>query len=159
MISALFFVVAVIVTIAKMRRASFARRVVTPAYILWGETLFYAIGFGLVLTAVLHMFAPDFAARLTGVPATPYDATLGSLEFAVGFGGIMSLWYDYEVRFVVTVVFAVFSFEAAGAWVLQSLQHPGRLGAHPAIWWTTFVLPASLLVLAFLSRDAHERVG
>jgi hypothetical protein len=153
------FLVAVIVTIVKVRRARFARRVVTPSYILWGETLFYTLGVGFVYVGVMHAYFGHFVAPTIGWAPSPFEYELGWAEIGLGIVALLSLWRGYEMRLAATLIFATFSFAAAAQHVSQMLgahnYAPGNAGL--ILWWGDIALPVVVLILAYLSREAHER--
>ncbi|MHB1550694.1 MAG: DUF6790 family protein [Vulcanimicrobiaceae bacterium] len=145
----LTFAVAVVVAIAKSRRASRQHVVVTTAYVLWGEILFYSVGLTLAWAGISHAFFQPIAAASTGWKPSPFESELAWAEFGTALVAMASLWRGYEMRLAATLVFAVFS---AGAAVAH-LDRIARLG----IWFDYVLLPVAVLVLAFLSRDAYER--
>src|SRR5579864_9140664 len=51
-----FIIVAILTTAFKLRRAKAHHTVMTASYTLWGELVFYAIGFGFLWAFVFHAF-------------------------------------------------------------------------------------------------------
>ncbi len=153
------FVVAIVVTIVKVRRASFAHRVVTPAYVLWGETLFYTLGIGFIYIGFMHAYAQDIVAPSIGWAPSPFEYELGWAEVGLGIVALMSLWRGYEFRLASTLIFAIFSFAAAAQHIAEMIDAhnyaPGNAGI--ILWFGDIVLPIFFLILAYLSRDAYER--
>ena len=153
------FLVALIVTVVKMRRARFARRVVTATYLLWGETLFYVLGLGFVYIGIMHAYFGATVAPTIGWSPSPFEYELGWTEIGLGNVAMLSLWRGYEMRLAATLIFAIFSFAAAAQHVDQIVRlknyAPGNAGL--ILWWGDIALPIVVLVLAYLSREAHER--
>ncbi|MDQ2992986.1 MAG: hypothetical protein M3R30_09245 [Candidatus Eremiobacteraeota bacterium] len=153
------FLVAVIVTIVKLRRARFARRVVTASYVLWGEVLFYTLGIGFVYIGVMHAYFGNLVAPTIGWAQSPFEYELGWAEIGLGIVALLSLWRGFEMRLAATLIFAIFSFAAAAQHISQMLRvhnyAPGNAGL--ILWWGDIALPIVLLVLAGLSREAQER--
>lgn len=152
-------IVGIVVTIVKLRRARFARRVVTAPYVLWGETLFYALGIGFVYVGLMHAYAQSVVAPSIGWAPSPFEYELGWSEVGLGVVALMSLWRGYEFRLASTLIFAIFSFAAAAQHIEQIVNAhnyaPGNAGL--VLWFGDIALPLFFLILAFLSREAHER--
>ena len=155
----IFFIVALIVALTKLRRARIGRRVVTWPYLVWGELLFYAVGLTLVYIGLLHAFAQPMAARYIGWDPSPFEWELGWAEVGLGIVALFSLWRGYNTRLAVTIVFAVFALGSAVQHINQikccGNYAPGNAGL--ALWLGDIALPIILLVLAVFSRDAYER--
>ena len=153
------FVIALIVTIVKVRRAHFARRVVTTSYVLWGEMLFYVIGIGFIYGGLMHAYAQSLVAPTIGWTPSPFEYELGWCEVGVGIVALMSLWRGYELRLATTVITFVFSWAAAAQHISQiaTLHNyaPGNAGI--ILWFDDIALPLFFIILAWLSREAHER--
>lgn len=153
------FLVAVIVTAVKLRRARFARRVVTASYVLWGEVLFYTLGIGFVYIGVMHAYFGTIVAPTIGWAPSPFEYELGWAEIGLGIVALLSLWRGFEMRLAATLIFATFSFAAAAQHISQMLSAhnftPGNAGL--ILWWGDIALPIVLLALAWLSREAQER--
>jgi hypothetical protein len=152
-------VVAIVVTILKLRRAKLHRTVMTPGYTLWGELLFYGIGFGFLWAGIFHAFFQQTAASSIGWQPSPFEWELAWAEFGVGLIALLSLARGYEMRLAATLVFFVFSAGAAIQHINQILccrnYAPGNAGT--ILWINDIALPIVLLFLAFSSRDAYER--
>jgi hypothetical protein len=155
----LLFAVALVRTLVRVRHGQLAHRVVTPSYVLWGETLFYAVGVTLVYIGILHAYFQHIAAPSIGWHPSPFEYELGWFEIPLGVVAMLSLWRGYEFRLAATIVFVVFSLAAAAQHMQQILgahnYAPGNAG--PIVWFGDILLPLLLVVLAFASRDAHER--
>jgi len=153
------FPVGVITAIVKLRRARFARRVVTPSYVLWGETLFYAMGIGLVYSGLMHAYFGNIVAPTIGWAQSPFEYELGWFSIGTGVVAMISLWRGYEMRLAVTIATSIFLFAAAAQHIQEMLvahnYAPNNSG--PIVWISDIAYPAILLALAFFSRDAHER--
>lgn len=152
-------VVAIVVTILKLRRAKLHRTVMTPGYTLWGELLFYGIGFGFLWAGIFHAFFQQTAASSIGWQPSPFEWELAWAEFGVALIALLSLARGYEMRLAATVVFLVFSAGAAIQHVHQMLcchnYAPGNAGT--ILWINDIAFPLVLLFLALGSRDAYER--
>ena len=155
----LLFAVALVRTLQRIRHGQLAHRVVTPSYVLWGETLFYAVGVTLVYIGILHAYFQHIAAPSIGWHPSPFEYELGWFEIPLGVVAMLSLWRGYEFRLAATIIFVVFSWAAAAQHIVQILgahnYAPGNAG--PIVWFGDILLPLLLVVLAFVSRDAHER--
>jgi hypothetical protein len=155
----LLFAVALVRTLLRVRHGQLAHRVVTPSYVLWGETLFYAVGVTLVYIGILHAYFQHIAAPSIGWHPSPFEYELGWFEIPLGVVAMLSLWRGYEFRLAATIIFVVFSWAAAAQHIAQILgahnYAPGNAG--PILWFGDILLPLLLVVLAFVSRDAHER--
>jgi hypothetical protein len=154
------FLVAVATTILKLRRARLARRVATPAYVLWGEVLFYVVGFGMIYAGLAHAYLQGIVAPSIGWQPSPFEYELGWLEIGLGVVALMSLRRGAPFRLAATIVFAIFSLAAAVQHIeLMVYAHnraPGNAGF--ILWFGDIALPLLVIVLAWLSRDADERV-
>jgi len=154
-----FIVIAVVVTILKLRRAQMHRTVMTPTYTLWGELLFYGIGFGFLWAGIFHAFFQQIAASSIGWQPSPFEWELAWAEFGVAIIALLSLGRGYEMRLATTIVFFIFSAGATIQHVNQMLcchnYAPGNAGT--ILWINDVALPLVLLYLAFASRDAYER--
>ncbi len=154
-------VVAIVVTILKLRRAKLHRTVMTPAYTLWGELLFYGIGFGFLWAGIFHAFFQQTAASSIGWQPSPFEWELAFAEFGVGLIALLSLGRGYDMRLATTLVFFIFSAGAAIQHINQVLccrnYAPGNAGT--ILWVNDIAFPLVLLYLAFASRDAYERTA
>ncbi len=152
-------VVAIVVTILKLRRAKLHRTVMTPGYTLWGELLFYGVGFGFLWAGIFHAFFQQTAASSIGWQPSPFEWELAWAEFGVALIALLSLGRGYEMRLAATLVFFVFSAGAAIQHVNQMLcchnYAPGNAGT--ILWINDIALPLLLVYLALASRDAYER--
>lgn len=155
------FVIALIVTIAKLRRASARHEVMSLAYTLWGEVLFYCFGIGMIYVWYFHAFQADMVAPSIGWQPSPFEWELAWSELGMGVIAVVSLWRGYDMRLASTLVPAIFLFGAAAQHIHQMLaMHnyaPGNAG--PILWFGDIALPIFTLLLAFLSRDAYERTA
>ena len=153
------FVIALFVSIAKIRRASAAHEVISTAYTIWGEVLFYCFGLGFVYVWYLHAFLSQFVAPMIGWQPSPFEWELAWGELGIGVIALMSLWRGYEMRLAATLTSAILLFGAAAQHIHQLMtahnNAPGNAGA--VLWFGDIALPLLLLVLAFASRDAYER--
>ncbi|HEY9181202.1 MAG TPA: DUF6790 family protein [Candidatus Baltobacteraceae bacterium] len=153
------FVIAVIVTIVKLRRASARHEVMTASYTLWGEVLFYCFGLGFVYVWYMHAFMSAMVAPMIGWKPSPFEWELAWSELGMGVIAIISLWRGYDMRLAATLVPSVFLFGAAAQHIhLMMTAHnyaPGNSGA--VLWFGDIALPLFTLFLALASRDAYER--
>jgi hypothetical protein len=149
------------VTVLKLRKAKMHRTVMTPSYTLWGELLFYGIGFGFLWAGIFHAFFQHLAAAAIGWQPSPFEWELAFAEFGVAVIALMSLGRGYEMRLAATIVFFIFSAGAAIQHINQMLcchnYAPGNAGT--ILWINDIALPLVLLYLAFASRDAYERTA
>lgn len=155
------FVIAAIVTVFKLRGSAAHHVVATPVYTLWGEMLFYTVGFGFLWAFYFHAFAQHIAAAEIGWTPSPFEWELAWAELGIAVIALLSLYRGYEMRLAVTLVFSIFAFGAAGQHINQILccrnYTPGNAGL--ILWFGDIALPLFLLVLALMSRDAYERTG
>ncbi|HKU66551.1 MAG TPA: DUF6790 family protein [Candidatus Baltobacteraceae bacterium] len=153
------FVIAVIVTIVKLRRASARHEVMSVAYTLWGEVLFYCFGLGMIYVWYFHAFQADMVAPAIGWKPSPFEWELAWSELGMGVIAVLSLWRGYDMRLAATLVPSVFLFGAAAQHIHQMLAlhnyAPGNAGL--ILWFGDIALPLFTLLLSFLSRDAYER--
>ena len=155
-----FIIVAILTTIYKLRRAKAHHTVITASYTLWGELIFYAIGFGFLWAFVFHAFVQQIAATSIGWKPSPFEWELAWAELGIAFVALLSLARGYELRLAVTLIVAIFSFGAAAQHIQQILccqnYAPGNAGL--ILWVNDIALPVVLLFLAYSSRDAYERM-
>lgn len=153
------FVIAVIVTIVKLRRASARHEVMSAAFTLWGEVLFYCFGLGFVYVWYLHAFLSAFTAPTIGWQPSPFEWELAWAELGIAVIALISLWRGYDMRLAATLAPAIFLFGAAAQHIhLMLAAHnyaPGNAGA--VLWFGDIALPLFTLILALASRDAYER--
>jgi len=153
------FVVGVVVAIVKIRRAAFARRVVTQPYVLWGEVLFYTAGIGMIYSGLFHAYGGAMVAATIGWGPSPFQYELGWFEIGIGIVGMLALWRGYEMRLAATLANAIFLFAAAAQHIQMMLvdHNYAPNNAGPVLWIADIVYPIVFLILAWLSREAHER--
>jgi uncharacterized protein DUF6790 len=153
------FIIALAVAIFKIRRAGARHEVVSAAFTVWGEVLFYCFGLGFVYVWYFHAFLASFTAPTIGWQPSPFEWELAWAELGIGVIAILSLWRGYEMRLAATLASAIFLFGAAAQHIhLMMTAHnyaPGNAGA--VLWFGDIALPLLLLILAFASRDAYER--
>src|SRR5947209_18328880 len=149
-----FIVIAVVMTILKLRRAQMHRTVMTPGYTLWGELLFYGVGFGFLWAGIFHAFFQQTAASSIGWQPSPFEWELAWAEAGVAVIALLSLARGYEMRLATTLVFFVFSAGAAIQHVHQMMccrnYAPGNAGT--ILWINDIAMPLVLLYLALQSR-------
>ena len=154
-------VVALITTAVKLRRAAARHEVMSAAYTLWGEVLFYTVGLGFVYVWYMHAYLSQYVAPMIGWKPSPFEWELAWGELGLAVTALLGLWRGYEMRLAATLVYATFSFGAAAQHIHQMLvQHnyaPGNAGL--VLWFGDLALPLFLLLLAYLSRDAYERTA
>ncbi len=151
--------IAVIVTIVKLRRASARHEVMSAAYTLWGEVLFYCFGLGMIYAWYFQAFQADSIAPTIGWHPSPFEWELAWAELGFGVVAVLSLWRGYDMRLASTLAPAIFLFGAAAQHIhLILAAHnyaPGNAGA--ILWFGDIALPIFTLALALASRDAYER--
>lgn len=154
----LFFAIAVVVTFAKVRRAGIAHRPIRVAFVLWGETLFYAVGLTMVWAGIFHAYMQDIAAPSIGWQPSPFEYELGWFEIGFGLVAMLSLWRGVEFRLAATIPFVIFSLAAAAQHIEQIVRvhnyAPGNAGL--VLWFGDIFVPLFVLVLACLARE-HRR--
>src|SRR5689334_17910478 len=84
------FVIAVIVAIFKIRRSASRHEVVTTAFTVWGEILFYCFGLGFVYVWYFHAFQANLVAPSIGWQASPFEWELAWAELGIGIISILS---------------------------------------------------------------------
>ena len=104
------FVIAVIVSVVKLRRASARHEVMSTAYTLWGEVLFYCFGLGMIYVWYFHAFQSAMVAPLIGWQPSPFEWELAWSELGMGVVAVLALWRGYEMRLAATLVPAIFLF-------------------------------------------------
>ena len=92
----LLIVVAIVMAILKLRRAKMHRTVMTPSYTLWGELLFYGVGFGFLWAGIFHAFFQHIAAAAIGWQPSPFEWELAWGEFGGAIIAWLSLGRGYE---------------------------------------------------------------
>ncbi|HET6896119.1 MAG TPA: DUF6790 family protein [Candidatus Baltobacteraceae bacterium] len=155
------FVIAVIVSVVKLRRASTRHEVMSTAYTLWGEVLFYCFGLGMIYVWYFHAFQSAMVAPLIGWQPSPFEWELAWSELGMGVVAVLALWRGYEMRLAATLVPAIFLFGAAAQHIHEMIaMHnyaPGNAGT--VLWFGDIALPIFTLFLAYVSRDAYERTA
>lgn len=158
-VAILLFVVAIVTSVLKLRRANRRRLVATAAYVFWGEILFYGVGLVMLWAFIFHAFFPHVASSSIGWQPSPFEWELAWAELGLSVVAMLSLYRGFEMRLAVTVVAVVFSLGAAIQHVHQIRcchnYAPGNAG--PVLWFNDILVPLVILVLAFASRDAYER--
>lgn len=154
-------VVACCTTAGKMRRASGHHEIVTFAYVLWGEVVFYCVGLGFVYAWFFHAFLSAYTAPHIGWQPSPFEWELAWAELGCAVVAFIALWRGFEMRLAATLMYAIFSFGAAAQHIHQMIAlhnyAPGNSGA--ILWFGDIALPIVMLVLAMASRDAYERTA
>lgn len=158
-ISIPLFIIAIVVTISKLRKAGARHEVMTFAYTLWGEVLFYCVGIGFVYVWYFHAYAQQFTAPSIGWQPSPFEFELAYAELGLGVVALLSLWRGFEMRLAATLIFSIFSFGAAAQHIHQmiALHNYAPNNAGWVLWFGDITLPIILLLLALASRDAYER--
>ncbi len=155
----IFIIVAFVTTALKLRRAKAHHTVMTASYTLWGELVFYGVGFGLIWGGGFHAFFQQIAAPSIGWQPSPFEWEVAWGSFGVALVALLSLARGYEMRLAATLAVSVFSFGAAIQHINQMLcchnYAPGNSGT--ILWINDIALPIVLLFLAYSSRDAYER--
>lgn len=153
-----FFIVAIVMTVVKVRRVRLSRRPVSITYVLWGEMLFYAVGLTMLWAGSFHAYAQQIAAPSIGWKPSPFEFELGWFEIGFAVIAMLSLWRGAEFRLATTIPFVIFSFAAAAQHINQILVlhnlAPGNAGL--VLWFGDIFMPLFILVLAFLARNAED---
>lgn len=154
-----FFLVAIVTTIAKVRRARIARKPLSGPFVLWGELLFYYVGFGFLWAGVFHAYFQNIAAPSIGWQPSPFEYELGWAEIALAFVAMMALFRGYQFRLAPTLIFSIFGLAAAAQHIQQMMccqnYAPGNAGL--ILWFSDIFGSILMLVLAFMSRGAEHR--
>ncbi len=153
------FVIAVICSFVKLRRARAARQSPNVASIFWGEILFYAVGIGFMYYGLLHAYAQNIAAPAIGWLPSPFEYELGWFEIGIGASALLSLWRGYDFRLALTIPFVIFSWAAAAQHIQLIIcchnMAPGNAGL--ILWFSDIAVPLIVLVLALLSVPTLKR--
>lgn len=158
-VAILLFVLAIVTSVLKLRRANRRRIVATAAYVFWGEILFYGVGLVMLWAFLFHAFFQQIAASSIGWKPSPFEWELAWAELGLAMIAMIALYRGYEMRLAATIVSVTL---AAGA----TIQHihqlrcchnyaPGNAGL--VLWFNDIFVSFVVLVLAFASRDAYER--
>ena len=152
----LFFIVAILSTIAKVRRGRLGRRPVSVSTTLWAELVFYHIGFSLIWAGVFHAFFQTIAAPNIGWQPSPFEYELGWLEIAIGITALLSRGRGRAWRMAVTIPFVIFMLAAAAQHIDQIVKlhnyAPGNAGIG-MLWFGDIFSPLFIAGTALLSRD------
>jgi hypothetical protein len=152
------FVIAVICSLIKLRRARTAGRSPNVASVFWSEILFYAVGIGFIYYGLLHAYAQNIAAPSIGWLPSPFEYELGWVEIGIGVSAVVSLWRGYDFRLALTIPFVIFSWAAAAQHIQLILcchnMAPGNAGL--ILWFSDILVPLILLVLAVASTRSIE---
>jgi Family of unknown function (DUF6790) len=151
-----FLLIAILTSIAKIRRARRSRRPFSPAYVVWGELLFYVYGLATIYSGAFHAYAGPMVAASIGWQPSPFQYELGWFEIAYGLTALLSLWRGYQFRFAMTFPYSLFLLAAAAQHVTMMLdQHnyaPNNAGI--LLWIGDIAVPLVMLLLSWLAaRD------
>jgi Family of unknown function (DUF6790) len=147
-------IVAVITSIAKIRRARIGRRPVNAAYILWGELLFYVYGLSTIYGGALHAYAGPMVAATIGWQPSPFQYELGWFEIGYGATALLSLWRGYQFRLAMTLPYSIFLLAAAAQHIYE-MQHQHNYAPNNAgllLWLGDIAIPVVVLLLSWMSR-------
>jgi hypothetical protein len=156
-----FFVVllfiAILTSIAKIRRARLSRRPFSASYIVWGELLFYVYGLANIYSGYFHAYDGDMVAASIGWQNSPFQYELGWFEIGYGLTALMSLRRRYDFRLAMTLPYSIFLLAAAAQHIdLMRRQHnyaPNNAGL--ILWLGDIAIPLVMLLLAWMAR--YER--
>ncbi len=154
------FVIAVICSFVKLRRARTVGQSPNVASIFWSEILFYAVGIGFIYYGLLHAYAQNIAAPAIGWLPSPFEYELGWVEIGIGVSAVLSLWRGSDFRLALTIPFVIFSWAAAAQHIQLIIcchnMAPGNAGL--ILWFSDIAVPLILLVLAiFSTRSAKNQ--
>ena len=153
-----FFLIAILTTISKVRRVQLSRRPVNASYVFWGELLFYSVGLGMLWSGAMHAYAQQIVAPSFGWQPSPFAYELGWTQIGLGVVAMASLWRGTEFRLAATAIFVISSFAAAFQHIAQMRAHNYATGnAGSVLWFGDILLPLILLVLAIVNREEELR--
>lgn len=151
----LFFLIAIGVTIARVRRGRLARRPVSAATTLWIELVFYYVGFTMIWAGVYHAYFASIAAPYIGWQPSPFEFELGWFEIALGVTALISRGRGVAYRTAVTIPFVIFMLAAAAQHIDQIIRlhndAPGNAGIG-VLWFGDVFSPLFIAAVALLSR-------
>ncbi|MDQ6823303.1 MAG: hypothetical protein M3Z07_02265 [Candidatus Eremiobacteraeota bacterium] len=158
-VAILLFVLAIVTSVLKLRRAGRRRIVATAAYVFWGEILFYGVGLVMLWAFLFHAFFQHIAASSIGWQPSPFEWELAWAELGLAIVAMLALYRGFEMRLAATVAFVILASGAAIQHVHQLRcchnYAPGNAGL--VLWFNDIFVSLTVLVLAFASRDAYER--
>ena len=148
--------IAIVTSVAKIRRARLSRRPFSASAIVWGELLFYLYGIANIYGGFFHAYAGQTAAASIGWANSPFQYELGWFEIGYGAVALASLWRGREFRLALTLPYSIFLLAAAAQHVhLMLVQHDyAQNNAGALLWVGDIAVPLVVLALAWLSRDA-----
>lgn len=152
----ILLLVASVFSTRKIWHARLTRRPFSASRIIWGELLFYVYGVGALYTGVLHAYFSAMVAATIGWAASPFQYELGWFEIATGITAMIGASRTYPFRLAATLPYTIFLLAAAAQHIrLMIVGHnysPGNAGL--VLWLGDMIVPAAMLYLAWLSRDA-----
>ena len=152
----LFFLLAILGTIGRVRRGRLGRRAVSVSTTLWAELVFYYIGLSMIWAGFFHAYFQNIAASTIGWQPSPFEYELGWLEIALGITALLSRGRGRAWRTAVTIPFVAFTLAAAAQHVNQLIKlhnyAPGNAGIG-ALWFGDIFSPLFIAVVALLSRE------
>ncbi len=147
--------IAIVTSIAKIRRARLSRRPFSASAIVWAELLFYLYGIGNIYGGLFHAYAGSTVAASIGWQNSPFQYELGWFEIAYGAAALFTLWRGREYRLALTFPYSIFLLAAASQHIqMMRVQHdfaPNNAGL--LLWVGDIAVPLVVLALAWLSRD------
>lgn len=153
----LFFIVALVTAIAKIRRARLGRRPIATATIVWTELTFYYVGLTMIWAGIFHAYFQAIAAPQIGWQPSPFEYELGWFEIGLGAAALFSRRYGKSYRAAITIPFVVFSLAAAAQHLDQIVRlhnyAPGNAGIG-VLWFGDIFAPLLIGAAALMSR--HE---
>lgn len=151
----LFFVIAIVSAIRRVRRGRLGRRHVSVASTLWAELTFYYVGFTLIWAGIFHAYFQSVTAPSIGWQPSPFEYELGWLEIALGVAALLSRGRGRAWRTAVTIPFVIFMLAAAAQHINQMIvRHnyaPGNAGI--VLWFGDIFSPIFIAVVALLSQE------
>lgn len=152
----IFFAIAILTTIAKVRRGRLARRPVGVAVTLWTDLVFYYVSFTMIWAGIFHAYFQQVAAPNIGWQPSPFEYELGWFEIALGITALFSRRGGKGYRIAVTIPFVIFLL-AAGAQHIDEMIRlhnyaPGNAGIG-ILWFGDIFSPLFLAAVALLARN------
>lgn len=154
-----FLVIGVVFSLVALSRA--ARPLSAPAvvekFLFW--FLFFSIGCAFLYNGILHVGAPDLAAKFIGWANSPFQIELGFASIGFGVVGLIAPWKSLHMRFAAVAPVACFLWGAAGVHIRSMISDENfDSGNAGVIFWTDILIPLAGLILIWLQRR-YEKEG
>ena len=152
----IFLVIAILTSIAKIRRARMSRRPFSAANIVWGELLFYVYGLGTIYAGAFHAYDGPAIAASIGWQPSAFQYELGWFEIGYGVTALFSLARGYQFRFAMTLPYSICLLAAAAQHInMMNTRHDYAVNnAGVVLWLGDIAIPLVMLALMwFAARD------